>query len=250
MNELIKINTSNPDRPTVLGRDLHEALGVETPYSKWFSRMAEYGFAEGDDFVTVDKNVLRADGSPMPQIQHDHQLTIPMAKEICMLQRTEKGKECRQYFIKVEEAWNTPEMIVARAHQILQARLDEAISRVSLLESKIEEDAPATNLGYAVTAADDSILIGVMAKILRQNGYDTGEQRFFETLRREGFLIKSGSDRNMPTQRALEMGLFTIKENVHVTPNGSFTTRTTLVTGKGQNYFVNRYCGKKTEEKK
>lgn len=244
MNELIKINTSNPDRPTVLGRDLHEALGVETPYSKWFSRMAEYGFAEGDDFVTVDKNVLRADGSPMPQIQHDHQLTIPMAKEICMLQRTEKGKECRQYFIKVEEAWNTPEMIVARAHQILQARLDEAISRVSLLESKIEEDAPATNLGYAVTAADDSILIGVMAKILRQNGYDTGEQRFFETLRREGFLIKSGSDRNMPTQRALEMGLFTIKENVHVTPNGSFTTRTTLVTGKGQNYFVNRYRGK------
>lgn len=244
MNELIKINTSNPDRPTVLGRDLHEALGVETPYSKWFSRMAEYGFAEGDDFVTVDKNVLRADGSPMPQIQHDHQLTIPMAKEICMLQRTEKGKECRQYFIKVEEAWNTPEMIVARAHQILQARLDEAISRVSLLESKIEEDAPATNLGYAVTAADDSILIGVMAKILRQNGYDTGEQRFFETLRRESFLIKSGSDRNMPTQRALEMGLFTIKENVHVTPNGSFTTRTTLVTGKGQNYFVNRYCGK------
>lgn len=244
MNELIKINTSNPDRPTVLGRDLHEALGVETPYSKWFSRMAEYGFAEGDDFVTVDKNVLRADGSPMPQIQHDHQLTIPMAKEICMLQRTEKGKECRQYFIKVEEAWNTPEMIVARAHQILQARLDEAISRVSLLESKIEEDAPATNLGYAVTAADDSILIGVMAKILRQNGYDTGEQRFFETLRREGFLIKSGSDRNMPTQRALEMGLFTIKENVHVTPNSSFTTRTTLVTGKGQNYFVNRYCGK------
>lgn len=242
MNELVKINTSNPDRPTVLGRDLHEALGVETPYSKWFSRMAEYGFAEGDDFVTVDKNVLRADGSPMPQIQHDHQLTIPMAKEICMLQRTEKGKECRQYFIKVEEAWNTPEMIVARAHQILQARLDEAISRVSLLESKIEEDAPATNLGYAVTAADDSILIGVMAKILRQNGYDTGEQRFFETLRREGFLIKSGSDRNMPTQRALEMGLFTIKENVHVTPNGSFTTRTTLVTGKGQNYFVNRYC--------
>ena len=250
MNELIKINTSNPDRPTVLGRDLHEALGVETPYSKWFSRMAEYGFAEGDDFVTVDKNVLRADGSPMPQIQHDHQLTIPMAKEICMLQRTEKGKECRQYFIKVEEAWNTPEMIVARAHQILQARLDEAISRVSLLESKIEEDAPATNLGYAVTAADDSILIGVMAKILRQNGYDTGEQRFFETLRRESFLIKSGSDRNMPTQRALEMGLFTIKENVHVTPNGSFTTRTTMVTGKGQSYFVNRYCGKKTEGKK
>lgn len=247
-NELIKINTSNPDRPTVLGRDLHEALGVETPYSKWFSRMAEYGFAEGDDFVTVDKNVLRADGSPMPQIQHDHQLTIPMAKEICMLQRTEKGKECRQYFIKVEEAWNTPEMIVFRAHQILQAQLDAERTRVLQLQAKIEEDAPATQLGYAVTAADDSILVREMAKILRQNGYGTGEQRFYETLRNEGFLIKSGSDRNMPTQRALDRGLFTIKENVHVTPSSSFTTRTTMVTGKGQSYFVNRYCGKKTED--
>lgn len=238
MNELIKINTSNPDRPTVLGRDLHDALEVKTAYKDWFPRMCEYGFTEGKDFCSILSE--STGGRPAT----DHQLTIPMAKEICMLQRTEKGKECRQYFIKVEEAWNTPEMIVARAHQILQAKLDEAVSRVSLLESKIEEDAPATNLGYAVTAADDSILIGVMAKILKQNGYDTGEQRLFETLRREGFLIKSGSDRNMPTQRALEMGLFTIKENVHVTPNGSFTTRTTLVTGKGQSYFVNRYCGK------
>lgn len=247
MNELIKINTSNPERPTVSGRDLHEMLEVETPFSKWFPRMCEYGFIEGEDYQTFLSD--RSDGLP-GKPRTDAQLTIPMAEEICMLQRTEKGKECRQYFIKIKEAWNTPEMIVARAHQILQARLDEAVSRVSLLESKIEEDAPATNLGHAVEGADDAILIGVMAKILKQNGYDTGEQRFFETLRREGFLIKSGSDRNMPTQRALEMGLFTIKENVHVTPSGSFTTRTTMVTGKGQSYFVNRYCGKKTEEKK
>lgn len=239
MNELIKINTSNPERPTVSGRDLHEMLEVETPFSKWFPRMCEYGFIEGEDYQTFLSD--RSDGLP-GKPRTDAQLTIPMAEEICMLQRTEKGKECRQYFIKIKEAWNTPEMIIARAHQILQARLDEAVSRVSLLESKIEEDAPATNLGYAVTAADDSILVREMAKILKQNGYDTGEQRFFETLRREGFLIKSGSDRNMPTQRALEMGLFTIKENVHVTPNGSFTTRTTMVTGKGQSYFVNRYC--------
>lgn len=244
MNELIKINTSNPDRPTVLGRDLHNALEVKSKYADWFKNMCGYGFTENVDYITFSKN-LENGGRTL-----DHQLTIPMAKEICMIQRTEKGKECRQYFIKVEEAWNTPEMIVFRAHQILQARLDEAISRVSLLESKIEEDAPATQLGYAVTAADDSILVREMAKILRQNGYNTGEQRFYETLRNEGFLIKSGSDRNMPTQRALEMGLFTIKENVHVTPSGSFTTRTTMVTGKGQSYFVNRYCGKKTEEKK
>ena len=243
MNELIKINTSNPDRPTVLGRDLHEALEVKTAYKDWFPRMCEYGFTEGKDFNSLKIERVATEGTrQVTRIVDDAQLTIPMAKEICMLQRTEKGKECRQYFIKVEEAWNTPEMIVARAHQILQARLDEAVSRVTLLESKIEEDAPATQLGYAVTAADDSILVREMAKILKQNGYDTGEQRFYETLRNEGFLIKSGSDRNMPTQRALEMGLFTIKENVHITFNGSFTTRTTMVTGKGQSYFVNRYC--------
>ena len=139
----------------------------------------------------------------------------------------------------IEQALLHPDTIIKLATTLKEER-EQRIA----LAAKIKEDAPATNLGYAVTAADDSILVREMAKILRQNGYNTGEQRFYETLRNEGFLIKSGSDRNMPTQRALEMGLFTIKENVHVTPNGSFTTRTTLVTGKGQIYFVNRYCGK------
>lgn len=145
----------------------------------------------------------------------------------------------------IEQALLNPDTLIK-----LATTLKEEREQRMALAAKIEEDAPATQLGYAVSAADDSILVREMAKILKQNGYDTGEQRFYETLRNEGFLIKSGSDRNMPTQRALEMGLFTIKENVHVTPSGSFTTRTTMVTGKGQSYFVNRYCGKKTEEKK
>lgn len=137
----------------------------------------------------------------------------------------------------IEQALLNPDTIIK-----LATTLKEEREQRMALAAKIEEDAPATKLGHAIEGADGAILIGVMAKILKQNGYDTGEQRFFETLRREGFLIKSGSDRNMPTQRALEMGLFTIKENVHVTPSGSFTTRTTMVTGKGQSYFVNRYC--------
>ena len=143
----------------------------------------------------------------------------------------------------IEQALLNPDTLIK-----LATTLKEEREQRMALAAKIEEDAPATQLGYAVTAADDSILVREMAKILKQNGYDTGEQRFYETLRNEGFLIKSGSDRNTPTQRALEMGLFTIKENVHVTPNGSFTTRTTMVTGKGQSYFVNRYCGKKAED--
>ena len=124
MNELISVNYDS-ERPTVLGRELHDMLEVKTPYAKWFSRMCEYGFTDGTDYVTVDKKVLRADGAEMPQTQSDHQLTIPMAKEICMLQRTERGKECRQYFIKIEEQWNSPDAIMQRALQIANARVEK-----------------------------------------------------------------------------------------------------------------------------
>lgn len=244
MNELIKINTSNPDRPTVLGRDLHEALEVKTAYKDWFPRMCEYGFTEGEDFNLLKIERVATEGTRhVTRVVDDAQLTIPMAKEICMLQRTEKGKECRQYFIKVEEAWNTPEMIVFRAHQILQAQLDAERTRVLQLQARIEEDAPATLLGYAVSTADDDILIREMAKVLCQNGCSIGEKRLYERLRNDGYLIKNGSDRNMPTQRAIEMGLFRIKESVHTTPTGSFTTRTTKVTGKGQRYFIKKFLG-------
>ena len=129
MNELIKINYEDDNRPTVLGRDLHEALEVKTPYTQWFDRMKEYGFTENTDFVTVHKNVIRADGTPMPQIQNDHQLSIDMAKEICMLQRSEKGKQFRQYFIEVEKEWNNPDAVMARALQMANNKLEEIKSR-------------------------------------------------------------------------------------------------------------------------
>lgn len=103
MNELIKINYDNADRPTVSGRELYEALKVETPYKKWFDRMTEYGFSENSDFWTILSE--STGGRPAT----DHQLTIPMAKELCMLQRTDKGKQMRQYFIAVEEQWNSPD---------------------------------------------------------------------------------------------------------------------------------------------
>lgn len=112
MNDLIAINYDT-DKPTVSGRELHEALEIETPYHKWFPRMCEYGFTENEDYSVTDIFVPNSNGGK--QTQMNHQLTIPMAKEICMLQRNEKGKQFRQYFIKVEEAWNSPEMIMKRA---------------------------------------------------------------------------------------------------------------------------------------
>lgn len=240
MNELIRINTSNPDRPTVSGRELHEALEVKTAYKDWFPRMCEYGFTEGEDFCSILSE--STGGRPAA----DHQLTIPMAKEICMLQRTEKGKECRQYFIKVEEAWNTPEMIVARAHQILQARLDSAMSRVAQLESKVKTDRPKVLFADAVSASDTTILIGDLAKLISQHGVGIGQRRLFQWMRDNGYLIRrEGTDRNMPTQRAMELGLFSIKETAITCPDGQIrVTKTVRVTGKGQQYFINKFLDK------
>lgn len=130
MNELIVVNyDENNDRPTVMGRDLHEALGIKTEYKKWFDRMTEYGFTENEDYVKVTQKCLT---SSTGQNMTDHQLTIDMAKEICMIQRSEKGKMFRQYFIEVEKRWNDPEAIMARALKI-------ANNKIGLLEGTVKE---------------------------------------------------------------------------------------------------------------
>ena len=124
MDELVKINYEN-QRPTVLGRDLHEALEVKTAYKDWFPRMCEYGFEEGSDFSSF----LSESTGGRPSI--DHQLTIDMAKELCMIQRTPKGKECRQYFLEIERRWNSPEAIMARALQFANQQIAEMKPKVS-----------------------------------------------------------------------------------------------------------------------
>lgn len=124
MNELIKVNYEN-DRPTILGRDLHEALEVKTPYTQWFDRMTEYGFTENADFILVSQKCETNNPKNPYTTITNHQLTIDMAKEICMIQRSEKGKQFRQYFIEVEKKWNTPEAVMARALQFANNQLDK-----------------------------------------------------------------------------------------------------------------------------
>lgn len=240
MNDLIKVTYTADSEPTVSGRELHEALNIETPYRIWFPRMCEYGFAEGKDY-TPYKFVHPQN----KQEAVDHALTIPMAKEICMIQRSEKGKMFRQYFIEIENRWNTPEAVMARALQMANRKIDEIKNANVLLEQKIEEDKPKVIFADSVSAAKSSILIGDLAKILKQNGVDIGQKRLFGWLRDNGYLIKSGSSRNMPTQRAAEMGLFEVKVSTVNNPDGSIReTKTTKVTGKGQVYFVNKFLGR------
>lgn len=237
MNELIKITTNEVGEPTVLGRELHEFLEVKTLYKDWFPRMVEYGFTEGKDFSSF----LSESTGGRPSI--DHLLTIDTAKEICMIQRTEVGKQARQYFIQVEKDYNSPEKIMARALRIAEKEL-------STLKLDVERMKPKEIFADSVASSQSTILIGELAKILKANGFETGQKRLFETLRQDGFLIKrNGSDYNMPTQKAMELGLFEIKETVINNPDGSIrVSKTTKVTGKGQIYFVNRYCGGFKEE--
>ena len=133
MNELIPIQYEN-EKPTVSGPELHTALEIGSEYAKWFERMCEFGFNEGKDYSSFLTN--RSDGLP-GKPKTDHAVTIPMAKEICMLQRTAKGKQCRAYFISCEEAWNSPDKIMERALQIAHRRAIEAERRIfGLLEEK------------------------------------------------------------------------------------------------------------------
>lgn len=241
MNDLIKINYDDRERPTVMGRELHEALEVKTAYKDWFPRMCEYGFTEGEDYCSILSD--RSDGLP-GKPRTDHQITISMAKELCMLQRTERGKQCRQYFISVEEAWNKPEAVMARALQMANRTLDGIKADNERLALQLKENEPLVLFAKAVEASQTSILIGDLAKLIKQNGVEIGQKRLFEFLRHQGYLIKSGNSKNMPTQRAMEMGLFEVKERTISNPDGSVrVTKTTKVTGKGQTCFINKFLG-------
>lgn len=132
MNELIKVNYENSGQPTVSGRELWEALEIKTAYKDWFPRMCEYGFNEGEDFCSI----LSESTGGRPST--DHQLTIPMAKELCMIQRSEKGKQFRQYFIEIENKWNTPEAVMARALQFANQKLDDIKNQNVQLSETVE----------------------------------------------------------------------------------------------------------------
>lgn len=126
MTNLIPISYDNPERPTVSGRELHDFLEVGADYRHWFPRMCEYGFTEGEDFnpVKIDR-VQNEGGRKVSRTIDDHQLTIPMAKELCMLQRNERGRQARKYFIVVEEQWNSPEAVMRRAVLIADKKVKQ-----------------------------------------------------------------------------------------------------------------------------
>ena len=166
MTELI--NTENSGEFPISGRALHKRLEVGTPYEEWFPRMCEYGFVEGQDFST---NVSASTGNLSAT---DHSLTLSMVKELCMLQRTDKGREVRRYMFAVVDQWNQPDALIARALQMANRKLETLAGSILHLESAssevtvgIEADASRVRFAESVEGDDSSRLTGTLARLFR-----------------------------------------------------------------------------------
>lgn len=238
MENLIPVNYDS-EQPTVSARDLHEGLEINTDFRKWFPRMTEYGFTENVDWKRVYQKCPTLGGA---QNMVDYQISVDMAKQICMIQRSEKGRLYRQYFLDLEKAWNTPEQVFARALRMADKTIESLKADNTVLLESVERMRPKEVFADAVSASRTSILIGELAKLLKQNGIEIGQRRLFSWMRENGFLVKRGSSMNMPTQKGMELGLFEIKEGSYINGVGeNIITKTTKVTGKGQQYFINKF---------
>lgn len=203
MEEIIKINY-DAEQPTVSARELHEGLEIKTAFKDWFPRMAEYGFEIGKDFNMLKNERVQIEGSREVKREIvDYQISVDMAKQICMIQRSEKGRQYRQYFLDLEKAWNTPEQVMARALKMAGKTIDKLKSQNTVLLEDVQRMKPKEIFADAVATSHTSILIGDLAKLIKQNGVDIGQKRLFSWLRDNGYLIKrNGSEWNMPTQRS------------------------------------------------
>lgn len=238
MQEIIKINQNEQGEVRVNARELHEALEIKTQFNKWIERMIEYGFTEGIDFWSF---LSKTQNGGRPSIEYN--LTISMAKEVAMLQRNEKGKEVRNYFIQVEDRYkrlaNDPSYQMALGLKASQLLLDQK-------DQIIAEMKPKALFADAVDASDGSILVGQLAKTLRQNGVNIGQNRLFKWLREHEYLGSRGEQYNLPTQKSMDLRVMETKTRTVNNPDGSIrTTHTTKITGKGQIYFINKFLSEK-----
>lgn len=238
-NELVPVYVTSTGRKVVYGTELHKALGPKSNYREWANRrFKDIDAVENEDFEGVEIS------TPSGQGKKEHIIKLDIAKEMAMLERNEKGKQVRRYFIQVEKKYKATSLAgMLTGKQLMAMAVLEAQKTIAEQGRAIERMRPKEVFADAVTASHSSILIGELAKIIRQNGIDTGEKRLFQWMRQEGFLIRrKGIDYNMPTQHSMELKLFEIRERTVTNPGGSVRiTKTVLVTGKGQQYFINKF---------
>lgn len=224
MTELIKVNYDNPEKPMVSGRELHKALGIKTAYKDWFPRMCEYGFSEGVDFCSFLSE--STGGRPAA----DHMITIPMAKELCMIQRTDIGRKFRQYFISIEEAWNSPEMVMQRALAIANERVKTL--QLSVSQLTVDNQIMKPKAEYFDELVDRKLLTNFRdtAKELH-----IGQKEFIQFLIDHKYVYRDQRGKLKPYMPYVEDGLFELKEFTN-TKTG-FTDTQALITPKGKETF-------------
>ena len=232
MQELIKINY-NTEQPTVSARDLHEALEIKKRFSAWFEANAQ-GFVCGKDYSNPYSEVrVQKEGNRDVQREvEDYDLSVDMAKHICLMSRTDKGKQCRQYLIDLEDAWNTPEQVMARALKMADATINKLKHENATLIEDNTRMKPKEEFYDIVTSSKHAIDIGKVAKILDFPGI--GRNKLFDILRNEKILMRN----NVPYQKYIDRGYFRTIETKTTFPNGDVKIYVkTLVYQKGVDYI-------------
>ena len=206
MYDLITVDFNN-ERPMVSGRELYTALEIKTRYNDWFRRMCEYGFIENIDFKAITQKRVTAQGNKITQI--DHQFSISMAKEVCMIQCNEKGKKFRQYFIAIEEMWNSPEMIMKRALQIANGNIETLMIENAAQQQQIAELRPKASYYDIVLNCKDLLPISTIAK-----DFDWSAARLNSYLHEKGVQYKQ-SDIWLLYQKYAENGYTSTKTHIY-----------------------------------
>lgn len=239
MEELIKVQVKN-DRQLVSARDLYKGLEIKTRFSLWVKQNFKV-FEEGQDFTSVvtTTEVQNNGGTQRRELQ-DYLLTIDTAKELCMMSKTEKGKEVRKYFIQVEKNWNSPDMIMHRALEVSNSRIklltakNQSLANQNKdLQDKIDRDAEDVTFAKAIRYSNHSIKVRELAAILIQNGFQIGQNQLFQLLRLEHYISKHGT---LPMGDKIKRGYFRVKHGIK---NGHAWS-TTLVTPEGQKHIINK----------
>nr|DAE88709.1 MAG TPA: antirepressor protein [Caudoviricetes sp.] len=230
MNELLKVEVNENNEQVINGRMLYKFLQIKTPYTMWINRMLGYGFIENIDYVTDNKNVSRTDGAIMPQKEINHILKLNMAKELCMLARNERGKEARQYFIKCEESWNSPEMIMSRALAIANKNLLMKDEQILKLTAENTEMKPKADYFDELVERNTLTNFRETAKLLH-----IGQNKFIDWLLNKKFIYRDIKGKLLAYSNYISGSkpYFDVKEQ----KNGNWSGFQTLITPQGREAF-------------
>ncbi|EHM8270673.1 TPA: phage antirepressor KilAC domain-containing protein [Listeria monocytogenes] len=241
-NDMLPVMENEKGEKFVNARELHQSLQVGKKFATWITdKFSNYGFSKDEDYFPI------LGESTFGRPRTEYLLTLDTAKELAMVQNNEMGRAIRKYFIEVEKqarklATEYPTFSYMIEDPVARAKkwIDEQQEKQEALK-QLEEQKPKVVFAEAVQTSENTILVKDLATILKQKGLDIGQNRLFEWLRDNGYLLNKGAYYNKPSQKAMNLGLFEQKTHIHTDRNGlMITTYTPRVTGKGQVYLLNK----------